>query len=128
MDAEQCGVGAAMLAGTIEILRSNLDSAMFGTTVDEALHLVLEPNAVSLHGPSGTWQGSQDIAELHDFRRRSGYYQRALLSGLDETIRSLREHETAVSGRVFETDRAFVVVYLDRSNALLGLIIFRNIS
>jgi hypothetical protein len=107
-------------------LGSYVDDVRFGRLVGEAIDFVSSSTIEREHTPTGPGQRSKSVADLHAFRQRSGYYAKASIRGLDETIDSLRSTDAFVALAIIETNRGSVALWRDKSGALLGIMIFKG--
>ena len=112
-------------------MKSDLSQMLLAAVVDTRLSKIVAAtvdflNAVSVtgqNGPDGKGQTGKQVSDLHAFRKRSGYYKRGAVFGLDETIEALALVEENVRLGVIETDRGAVALWLDEHDEIVGVIL-----
>lgn len=115
-----------MMSELIERLRSHAADPRFGVLIAEAIDFVSLSSTIREDTPSGPGQPAESIAKIHAFRKRSGYYAKASIVGLDETIEALSNGgDTPVRLGVIETNRGTVAAWLDARDVPLGLLILK---
>jgi hypothetical protein len=115
-----------MVSHTIAILQTHYDDPLFHSVIREALDFISSSTMEEEHGPTGKGQTTKSIAKLQAFRKRAGYYKLSRISGLDETIKSLENHDATVWARVLETDRGYITVWSNDDDVPLGVMIFKR--
>jgi hypothetical protein len=110
----------------IEILQNNIADSRFGPTIDAAIQFVQSAELERRDGPNLLLQSSKTVADLHAFRKRSGYYNEATVLGLDETIGALAARDVAVRLGVMGTSKGYVAIWVDEQDALLGVMVFQS--
>jgi hypothetical protein len=113
-----------MVNELLQALRTHADDPRFGQIVGQAIDFVSSSTVKREHPPTGPGQSSKSVADLHAFRKRSGYYVRASIQGLDETIAALRSIDALVWLGVIETSRGSVAIWRDKHGTPLGIMIF----
>src|SRR5262245_27581525 len=74
----------------MEILKDHVTDPLLGRVIGEGLKLIASSQIERMHCGSEPGQSAKYYADLHDFRKRIGYYEPGALIGLDETIDALR--------------------------------------
>jgi len=115
-----------MVSQAIEILKTHRDDPRFREVIREALDFVSLSQIEEEHGPTGAGQTSDSVAKLQAFRKRSGYYKRGHIAGLDETIESLESYDTTVWDSVVETNEGYITVWSNDRKVPLGVMIFKK--
>jgi hypothetical protein len=115
-----------MVSQTIQILEKHIGDPRLGGAIGEAIDFLSSSHIEKEEGPTGSGQSSKSVADLHAFRKRSGYYKANAVRGLDETIESLRSCDTLVRSRVIESSNGYVAIWLDDHELPLGVLIFRK--
>jgi hypothetical protein len=115
-----------MASQTIQFLESHADDPRFGRVIEEVLEFIGSSPILHEDCPTPPGVPAQEIADIHAFRKRAGLYKLAAVTGLDETIESLRNCGSLVRGKVIETGRGYVAIFLGEGNALVGAMIFRK--
>ena len=108
------------------MLRQTSNTPRLGEVIAEAIDFLSSSEVVREEGPTGLGQPSRSIADLHAFRKRSGYYRANAVKGLDETIQSLAESDALVQSRVVETDEGYIAVWFDDQEVIMGVLIYRK--
>lgn len=112
----------------IEILAAHLSDPRFGLVARAAKRFVESTQLIREHKSPSPPQHSKTVADLHAFRKRSGYYNEKAIIGLDETIDGLNSSEVLVHLHVAETTQGYVSLWLSEQNELLGLMVFKTIA
>ncbi|MDR3471404.1 MAG: hypothetical protein P4M09_06905 [Devosia sp.] len=115
-----------MVNELLQGLRSHADDVRFGRLISQAIDFVSSSTVEREHPPTGSGQSSKSVADLHAFRKRSGYYAKASIQGLDETIDALRSTDALVWLGIIETNRGSVAIWRDEDGAPLGIMIFKT--
>jgi hypothetical protein len=117
-------MGAMMEGRMIQILRDHADDTRFAPIIAIALNLIHSARVERDGEPTMLLQSSRSVAELHAFRKQSGYYKDGAVIGLDETIAALTESDVPVRAGLVETDKGYVATWLDERDSPLGVMIF----
>jgi len=117
-----------MLNELLGAIKSHTGDPRFGRIVSQAIDFVSSSTVEREHLSSGRGLSSKSVAEIHAFRKRSGYYAKASILGLDETIAALRNTDTLVRMGVIETNRGVVATWLDEHDTLLGVMVFKKVD
>ena len=108
----------------LQILRRYSENTRFASVIGVALDILSSANIERETAPNMLLQSSKAVAELHAFRKRSGYYKEGAVAGLDESIASLAERAVPVRAGLIETDQGYIGVWLDEQDCLLGVMVF----
>jgi hypothetical protein len=117
-----------MVIELIQVLRNHTDDPRFGQIIGEAIDFVLSSTIERQHPPTEPGQSSKSVADIHAFRKRSGYYVNATVIGLDATIDALSSVDTLVRLGVIETNQGSVAVWLNEHDAPMGVMILMSKS
>jgi len=109
----------------IQILKDHADDTRFAPIIAIALNFMHSTRVDRDAEPTMLLQSSNSVAELHAFRKRSGYYKDGAVIGLDETIAALTENDVPVRAGLVETDKGYVATWLDEQDVPLGVMIFK---
>ena len=112
----------------IQILTDHADDTRFAPIIAIALNLIHSARVDRDAEPTMLLQSSKSVAELHAFRKRSGYYKDSAVIRLDDTIAALTENDVPVRAGLVETDKGYVATWLDEQDSLLGVMIFSTNS
>lgn len=115
-----------MASETTQLLKKHSDDPRLKQVIGEAIDFLSSSHIEKEEGPTGPGQSSKSIADLHAFRKHSGYYKVDAVSGLDETIESLRNCDALIRSRVIETSNGYVAIWFDDREMPLGVLIFRK--
>jgi hypothetical protein len=115
-----------MVSPTILILENHVSNPRLGRVIREVMDFVGSSPIVREDGPTPPGIPAKEVSDIHVFRQRSGLYKLASITGLDETIESLRICNSLVQARVIETDRGYVSIWLDEQDVPVGAMIFRK--
>ena len=112
-----------MQTDILKMLRESSQNPELGPVISRAIAFIESAEVENIRGPNPLDQLSASVADLHAFRRRSGYYRAGAVDGLDETIGSLAVRNVPVGLAVVETRQGAVAVWLDDKDTVLGVMI-----
>jgi len=108
----------------LQILKQHTEDLRFGSIIAAALKILEFATIERESGPAMLGQSSRSVAELHAFRKRSGYYIEGKAVGLDETIEALASCDVPVRLGVLEIRQGAIAMWLDERDFPLGVIVF----
>jgi len=115
-----------MVTRAVQLLQKHTDNLALRSVIAEAIGFLSSSRIEREEGPTGSGESSASIADLHAFRKQSGYYKAGAVSGLEETIESLRSRNVDVRSRIVETSDGYVALWFDEQEMPLGVLIFRK--
>lgn len=115
-----------MVNQTLQSLENHANDPLLGSVIREALDFISASRLEREDGPSGSGQSSKSVADLHAFRKRSGYYRPGAITGLDETISSLGHADSLVWSRVIETNKGYIAMWFDGQEKPRGILLFKK--
>ena len=107
----------------LAILKQGSGDSELGAVTSRAVGFIESAELETERGPAPLNQSSSAVADLHAFRKRSGYYRPGTVDGLDETIKSLAARDVPVRLGVVEARQGAVAVWVDDENSVLGVMI-----
>jgi hypothetical protein len=117
-----------MVSELLQTLGKHTDDPVLGETISRAIDFVLSSTVERERASNGPGESSRSIADIHAFRKRSGYYAKASIQGLDETIDGLRSKDVPVWFNAIETDRGTVAIWVDGQGLPLGILILKKVK
>ena len=114
-----------MVNELVSVLKGHIDDPRFGEIVNEAIGIISSSTVKEYSLPKSPSQSAKSVAEIHAFRKRSGYYAKASIVGLETTIAAMSNSNDAVRIGSIVTDTAIVCFWLGEVNNLAGIVIFR---
>jgi hypothetical protein len=115
-----------MVNRILQSLESHIGDPLLGSAIRGAIAMLSESQVEREEGPSGSGQSSKSVADLHAFRKRTGYYKAGAVAGLEETITSLGRSDSLVWARVIETSRSYLAMWFDDQDTPLGILVFEK--
>ncbi|MGB9330140.1 MAG: hypothetical protein WCB10_05170 [Steroidobacteraceae bacterium] len=112
----------------IAILRRYENDPKLGAVAREALQFI-EGSEFRFQQSPGPGQSSHSIVRMYKIRMHLPKFKRDAFIGLEESIKSLSEHEITVHLSVIETEKGVVSVWLaDSSGPPLGIVIAKFVT
>jgi hypothetical protein len=88
------------------LLKAHSNDDDLGRAASAALELLHTAKLIHESGPRGQGQSSRYLADMHAFRKRSGYYKEGAVIGLEETIFLMGRKDIRVHLRALERPKA----------------------